>query len=451
MPRTRVYQGRLRWPGVVLPPEPPPSGEIFGPTVGDAAVRANAGARAVSDPGGGTPFTSPSQLASLISAGGTGVVYVAANSMDWSTTFINTGTKAPKIWIPTGRVMNGNNSTFTVGLALNTGAELHGGEWINFGSESAPVSAAGTGPLGTNAVGPLIQDVISHDNFGKGINVAGSGAVVDHCTCYNNGRYGIGSNQPQALGSGSYITNVTWQYVKWYGNNTRNLSFAADAGGSKLLHAYPTAVRNCWAYSNNGSGLWMDFNPGNHEIEENVFELNSKWGIFYEMGTAYPDGPWQASADIHNNYLKDNVTADDNSWYNSVQLLASCSDGAYNGGLGYEIHHNYIDGAGPKILGWVDHASHPLGIRKCHIHDNDVWIRTTSASGKVGSEWSPTGTYNHGYDPNLAPQDNTFENNHYHVPVGSLGVTYWRWSNTVRTWAQWQSLGHDNTGSLVTI
>jgi hypothetical protein len=454
MPQRRIIQGKLRWPGtVVVPPEPPPTGEIFGPagtgTIDQRAqaIRSNAGHRVVTDPGGGVPFTSPSDLNTKIGANPAGTIFVAANSMTWAQ-LINTGqTKAPKIFIPTGRVLDGNGFTNT-GLAISSG-ELHGGEWINFGGEPAPVTVNGTAPLGT---GPprLVQDIYCHNNFGKGFNSGASDATWDHCTASFNGRYGLGSNQTAALGENSYNTNVVFQFCKWFNNNTRNLPTDGDAGGTKFLHGFPTTIRACWGYSNIGSGLWFDYNPGNHLVYDNVFELNSKWGIFYEMSTSYPAGPWQASANIRNNYLKDNCTNDTNDWYNVVQLLASCSDGAYNGGAGYEIHHNYIDGSGPRAIGWVDHASHPLGVRRCHIHDNDIWIRTTTTA-RVGSEWQPTGNFNHGYDPNLGPQDNTFENNHYHVPVGQLGTAYWRWSQLSRTWAQWQALGHDNTGTLVTI
>ncbi len=419
------------------PPDPPP-GDVIGPTLGAQSVRDGAGARSVTIPGGATTFTSPADLQTKMNANPTGT-FVAAGNMNW--TFTLSASLGSTVYIPNGVVINGNGFTSTA-LVIRDGCQLHGGIWQNYQGEPAPVTCQGTGAA------KLVQDATFNNNFGWGFRNFGFNTTVDHCTFHTNGRYGWGSSDP-GVGQG-VLQNCKFEYLEWYNNNTRLLNPAGDAGGTKILYTLDSQVRFCWAHDNNGSGLWYDFSPGSHIVEENVFENNDNWGIHYEVGTGDPAQSGTATADIHNNYLKDNGLGSatwpnpPGDWFNGVQLLASCSDGLRNGGTGHEIHHNYIDGTTARHMGFMDHPVHPTDQKGAHFHDNDVWIRSTTTN-VIGGAWDVAT----GNDPYSVASNNTFENNHYHVQ--NTGVAHWRWNNGNRTWSQWQAFGNDNTGSLETI
>jgi hypothetical protein len=422
---------------------PPPPGDVFGPTAGDQSVRDNAGARAVSDPGGGISFTSASDFQNKLTANPSGTVFVAANNISW-TGSVGTTTKAPKIYIPGGRIMDGGGGAYT-GLFLGDGAELHGGIWQNFGSASnsnffPAVAASGSGAL------KLIQDCTFQNCRDMGMSAGASNIHVKFCTMNNNGRYGFSATEPSP---GVKNTNVRFENVNCYNNNTRALAQNADAGGNKILFCRDTYVGFSWFHDNTGAGLWFDYAPGTHVVEENVMENNQCWGIHYEVGTSTLSGGYTASAVIRNNLVKNNSTAplgDD--FLNGCQLVASCSDGLANGGLGHEIHHNVVDSTAPRAIGFNDHNFHPTDQRGCHIHDNDIYLRTNSTA-RVGGQLASGGTQTQTYDPFAASSNNTFENNHYHVQGTS--TAYWLWAGSNKTWSQWQALGHDNTGTLQTI
>lgn len=417
------------------PPPPDPGGEVFGPTLGAQSVRDGAGARPITVPPGAIGFASAADLAAKINANTAGRNFVATANIDWTST-ISGGGKEPKIWIPNNFIMDGGARNQPM-LNVGDGMELHGGIWQNCGGEYAPIQAVGTG-----AAPKLVQDVVMRNNFGKGLNNAGNNITVDHCTMHGNGRYGFSANE--VVPGAPYNTNNKWQYCEWYNNNTRALSMYGAAGGTKLLACEAVYVGHCWAHDNHGSGLWFDFNPGSHNVEENVFENNDAWGMFYEVGTGEVSRGGTATASIHNNLLKNNVLVNDTSWFNSVQLLASCCDGQVNGGSGHEIHHNEVDGTTVRAMGFVDHNQpHPTDQKSGHFHDNLIWLRG-ARSGSVGGSLE-SGTN----DPFAAAADNTFENNHY--KVANAGLAYWRWAGADRTWAAWRSFGHDNTGSLEVI
>lgn len=418
-------------------------GEIFGPTNGAQSVRDNAGPRPITVPSGAIGFASTGELSLQININQSGSSFVALNNIDW-TGNVNATAKAPKIYVPNNRIMNGGGRNI-IGLSLGNGAEVHGGVWTNFGSSTGqdfhqPIIASGSGSA------KVVQDATFHTNFNKGVHCQGSNVTFDHCLMHTNGRYGWGGSESAAgvRHTGFEITNC-----EWYNNNTRGLPMDFDAGGNKVLACLDTYVANCWGHDNQGAGLWFDFNPGAHIVEENVFEDNARWGFFYEVGTGVESEGWTASAQIRNNHFLNNVTSDDGSWFNSVEMLASCSDGAMNGGLGYEIHHNIIDST-HRALGFVDHNCHPFDVRNFSAHDNDVYLRTTNL-GRVGGEvitvsGSPSCDDIPYADPFAGSSNNDFTNNHYHVQ--NTGLAYWRWNGTNRTWAQWQALGHDTSGSL---
>jgi hypothetical protein len=392
-------------------------------------------------PGGAISFTSPSDLQTKINANPSGTDFVSASSMLWTSNVSTGDTKAPRIWVPTAHVMDGNGSQI-IGLNLGVGSELHGGVWINFGSAGGQifhraVMAGGNDPW----PGPvLIEDAVFHDNYESGVHIQCSNTTIRRCLMYSNGRYGWGASLPSA----GVVTRVgnRVENCQWYDNNTRHLATNDDAGGNKVTGNSAIYIGRNWAHDNYGSGIWTDFAHEQEIIEENVVERNRNWGIFYEVGDGAGNNGevGHANALIRYNFVKDNCTGGTD-WENAVQILASCSDGLANGGTGFEVHNNLIDGD-VLAVGFVDHDSHPTDAKGMHVHDNDVWLRGASL-GRVGGQKDGT------FDPFAGSADNTYRSNRYHVPPGGTGASRWRWNNADKTWAQWQALGHDPDGILL--
>ena len=419
----------------------------FGPINGAAVVRAAAGPSAISVPGGAVSFTSPSDLATKIAANPSGTHFVAANSMFWTQQLFTDPAKVCDIWMPVGIVIDGNGFQGN-GLQLRAGASLHGGEWKNFGStgneNGSAVVAHGGNVAGDANPGPvLIEDATMHHCWSRGFVMACSNATVRRCLAYSNGRYGWTINQG-VEGQLPHV-NAKVENVQWYDNNTRHLSTSNDAGGNKCTGVDAIEIRGCWSHDNYGAGIWCDYASQQHIIEENVVENNRNWGIFYEVGDgaqAYSP-PNLANAIIRHNFLKDNANAQAGGhWFDEVQLLASCTDGLAQGGVGFEVHNNYIDGFF-KALGFVDHDFHPTDQRGMHCHDNDVWLRGSVSGNPAFVGGSQEGTF----DPFTVAANNTFVRNRYHVTDPSL--VKWRWNNLGKTWTQWQALGNDVEGALL--
>jgi hypothetical protein len=407
----------------------------MGPQRSSQWIRERALPSSFAVPGGAISFTSPSDLQTKIDANPSMTDFVSAGSMTW-TSNVNTGTKAPRIWIPTAHVLDANGAQI-VGLTLRDGAELHGGTWTDFASVGGqtfhtPVIAGGVDPW----AGPvLIEDAIFHHNYESGVHAQCDNATIRRCLMYSNGRYGWDASIP--AGGAPARVGLRVENSQWYDNNTRQLSTADDAGGNKASGQIAVYIGRCWPHDNYGSGIWTDFSYGQHIIEENVVERNRTWGIFYEMGDGNDAG--LANAIIRHNYLLDNCLGAAESWFNAVQLLASSDDGLFGGGVGFEIHNNVIDGS-VLALGFVDGDGHPSDARGMHAHDNDIWLRGASL-GRVGG--SKEGTF----DPFASSAGNTYRSNRYHVTNSALAK--WRWDNVDKTWAQWQALGNDVDGVLL--
>lgn len=296
----------------------------------------------------------------------------------------------------------------------------------------------------------LVEDVVIHDGMngigydGTGSTAATKGVRYNRCYVYNSLKYGLSAGSPNAT---TYSPIPEISYCHWKNCNLGNFSPAGDSGGTKFL-TYSPWIHHNWAEGNNGSGIWTDYSWNRTLIEENVVENNNGWGIFFEVGNAHSWlGTMCLDAKIRHNALYNNALSmpgGAGSWFNSVQLLVSCTDGQINGGTGFEVANNIVDGAA-LAMGFVDHNFHPFDVKSGLWHDNDIWLRGTG-TGKVGGELITGGTQPQG-DPFSAPSNNHFEDNRYHV--SDLGIAKWRWAGANKTWAQWQALGHDNTGSLL--
>ena len=421
----------------------PPSGD-YGPTYGAQSVRDGAGPQTVSDPGGGITFTTRADLSTKIGANpaGTTFVHAAGGTENFSAGLSIPAGKAPKIYFlglagSTATVLTGGTgSAIGLDFPANGGGEVHGGTWQSFGSLTSE-----TWMTAINGRGPFLAEDCVFDACYRGVGYDSTGAAVSDIVRYNR-LYAFDSLRYGFTISGSFFVfsvGPEVSYCRWTNSNTGQFATDNDAGGSKFL-CRSLHVHHCWVDGNYGSGIWMDYSFDQPLIEENVVENNRNWGIFYEVGTG--GSGFKAEATIRYNAVLNNCTSGTFDWFNNVQILSSCSDGALNAGTGYEIHNNLIDSTTERLaLGFIDHESHAFNVKNFYAHDNDIWLRGTGG-GRVGGEKSAGETF----DPFDPSANNRFENNHYHVT--DTGLAKWRWAGANQTWAQWQALGHDDTGTL---
>jgi hypothetical protein len=444
MPQRRAYHGRLRWPGIEQ--GPPPPNTFFGPTVPVADVRAQAGARAVVDPGGGVPFTSSATLAAAIAANPSARLFVCTSStpaitapvqLDPGYTILFPGAVGSKIIDGAGRDI--------VPFELLPGALIKGGKIQNWGT-----TTHGTGIV---LRGAAAEDVVVTDCFETGISLqTNSAGRISHCTLFDNGHNGYGSGTDDCI----------LEFNNVYGNNTRLISPGNEGGAGKLLFAGHGLFKRNWVHGNLGFGAWWDTGNSDWIIEDNVCEDNSFAGIFYEANFG---------SEIRHNYIANNGrtgtiggTAATIENCVNMRLSDNAADRVAPDGQIYpvDVHHNIFDHTrtdgiptGALIVLW-DHTDSPTRHVANHdIHDNQFWCRGTPGIVPIrckDQDVSPTGgipTTNF----QLWDMDNHFSDNEYQVL--SLSNSYWQWDvgtgfGVTKTWAQWLAF-HSGDGPRVLI
>ena len=340
---------------------------------------------------------------------------------------VSTSTKALTLDFRAGSdpdaIIDGNNGGFIGfnGPQDDTRVTYFGGVFQHFGNAASPLY-----------IQPLIvrpNDVVEggefKDNFNGGLTVQGSNAVVDVYT-HHNGRYGITA---EACGGCSAPVGIIIEDSEIAFNNTAHYNPGGDAGGTKFSGGTDgMIVRNNIVHDNYGSGLWWDGFNTNAQVYGNTIYGNHWWGIFYELS--------YGGTVVHDNVLTDNgwdTSISGDTWFNTVQILVSCSDGTIGA---IEIYNNTVDGTA-KALGIINHAVHPIDTKNVYFHNNMVILRSNGA--KVGGNAFDGETW-------LWTSNNLFEDNDYRVL--DLAAVHFRWNNTDLTWSQWQALGHDDTGSM---
>jgi hypothetical protein len=198
---------------------------------------------------------------------------------------------------------------------------------------------------------------------------------------------------------------------------------AWHAGAAKIVAGDSTIVRGNWSHDNIGDGWWFDSDNINTVVENNLFESNTRFGLFYEVSFR---------AVVRNNEFIDNGT--NGRWGGAGVWISNSQD--------VRIHNNlFSDNAYSALsMSWVDRGSSPVygpyEVANVFVHDNV--IRMTE--GFVGVAYGDEAIYS---------ANNRFEGNRYVVtdPDGR----WWRWQDEAKTWKQWQSLGFDTTGSVDTL
>lgn len=278
------------------------------------------------------------------------------------------------------------------------------------------------------------------------INVYGDNNIVRRCYVHDNGSM-----------TGVQISQTTTQYgnlieyCRLYNNNLHQLGVGTGAAGMKALHEHDMTARSNWAHGNYGVGLWWDTDCSNLLIEENVCEDNYVDGIFLEVVGG--------GSICRRNVIVGNVTSGNPYWTATNLQISSCDARQFSGSDNVLLVTRNVIDVGTRtqaiavdILADSGHSGNvPYGN---HIIDNDIWLRGTSSYGgttsKVGGAASPTA-----YDifTNRAAQDLVWQDNIYHVPNLTIGKWCWRYTPSADpdglTWAEWQALGFDTTGTRV--
>ena len=277
----------------------------------------------------------------------------------------------------------------------------------------------------------LVVGTELRNNFNMGLTVQGDNARIVRVHTHHNGRYGVNVTPPCIGCPGP--SNVIIEDSEIAFNNTRTLPIGDDAGGTKFVHSDGMIVRGNEIHDNYGAGLWWDGFNTDARVHDNVIYDNRNWGIFWELS--------YGGTRIYDNTLTDNGVGDgvtsETAWFANVQLLVSASDGGI--GTGIEIYGNTIDGTA-NPLGIINHGSHPLRTREVHIHHNDITLRAETT--RVGAA-----AFDGLIELFSSEANNRFDHNTYHVP--DLSGAYWEWNGRALTWEQWQSSGHDVSGSLL--
>lgn len=252
------------------------------------------------------------------------------------------------------------------------------------------------------------------------------GIVLEDCYIHRNGRYGYAGG-PCATAT---IRNNEIAY-----NNLSNFAIA-NAGGTKIIRSgtpvllsadpatFPLQITGNYVHHNKGHGIHLDWCNAGAYIADNTVEDNEGIGIFYEGSIR---------GLITNNICRrNNIRFAGTSIYNGAEIF-------FNDSWESEVSYNTVV-AGVHGIGMRDgdRGSDTYGLAECrdnYIHHNTITHLATSRTGLVGPR---ANAYVTGV--------NRFEANTYHVPDASLAR--WIWS-VEKTFAQWQALGHDDTGSLL--
>jgi Right handed beta helix region len=246
-----------------------------------------------------------------------------------------------------------------------------------------------------------------------GLRAFGESKVL-HNYIHHAGNMGI-------FGSG---TNLVFDTNHLAYNNYLNFGKASGgmwhAGATKIMQSKGTVVRNNWSHDNIGDGWWFDWDNIDTVVHENVFENNSRFGLFYEAS--------------HDARIFDNKFANNGrtgKWSGAGLWIETSRN--------VEVYNNTFSGNRYSALAftWTDRGtSSAYGRRELsnlYVHDNLFKL----TEGFIGV---PYGV------PSIYSSNNRFANNTYIVPDTS--AKWWSWEKSMRDFTSWKKYGHDATGTV---
>jgi parallel beta-helix repeat protein len=202
----------------------------------------------------------------------------------------------------------------------------------------------------------------------------------------------------------------------------------AHNGSQKTLAAINITFRNNFVHHNTVDGIWFDGGSSGGLIEGNTVEDNTREGIFVEISagavirnnTSRRNGysgimiSTAKNIQVYNNTLQDN--------FRGIQYFLNCS-AVGEGSLQYDLSNNTV---------------------------RDNVMRVGTRSGSLASGFSHVSSCSAAQIlPYLNRQKGlTFTNNDYDVPTPTSRYFFWGFgSGAVKSWSDWQALGHDTSGS----
>jgi parallel beta-helix repeat protein len=200
---------------------------------------------------------------------------------------------------------------------------------------------------------------------------------------------------------------------------------AYNGANTRLFYTRNCIFRNNYIHDQAWDGIWFDGENTQATITNNVIEDSHAQGIIYEVS---------GSATISGNIIR-------RSGDGGIVLASSHN---------VEVFNNTIEDSGRGINVTVELAHiaegggglEPLSAGNLNIHDNTIRMPTTA-----GSYASLLTVYNGDETPYTNGSSNiTFTRNVYTAP--NLTGAYWKWGGAFLTWAQWQAVPQDATGSL---
>jgi hypothetical protein len=257
-------------------------------------------------------------------------------------------------------------------------------------------------------------------NHGAGSKI-GDGGTTRRCKIHSNGELGVG-------GGG---TGLVFEDNELSRNNVMFIDRGFEGGGSKFVYSTDASCKRNWVHHNRGNGLWFDINNVNPVMADNLCEDNDVIGLFQEIGfggtiewnltrrngldygTFAPAGGGVVVTDSNNVVVRYNGVVD-----NRGGGVWGLRDSRAGGVEGYElsglnVHDNLI----------VMHAGLGGGTDNPGNGIQD-FTGATAVSPAANNRW----------------QSNTYL-------VSSLSTTYWYWLGGPKTWAQWQAIPQDATGT----
>ncbi len=200
--------------------------------------------------------------------------------------------------------------------------------------------------------------------------------------------------------------------------------FSDNGPEQKLVEGSGHIWRNCW-FHDTYVGVWLDGDNSNVLIEDNLFEDITEQAIFYEIsqtGTIRRNTIRRASQAIFvstskNVLVYENVIED---CWRGIQYFLQCV--AVGGGvIGWDLSNNLA---------------------------RDNIIRVGTQPGSFAAAFTNAGSCT---AAQLVPylsgvKSNLFTGNSYFLPDLTSG--WWVWGDANKTWAQWQALPQDATGSI---
>jgi parallel beta-helix repeat protein len=269
---------------------------------------------------------------------------------------------------------------------------------------------------GSTAKRWLIRGVTARWNHGAGLAFPEHEAIrVVDSRFLANGQIGMGGT-----GSGNTIEGNEIAF-----NNTVGFEAGWEAGGTKFAFTRGLVVRDNHVHDNVGPGLWTDIDNLDTLYEGNTVVDNADSGIFHEISYR---------ATIRDNVVRGNGKRAAGLWcFGAGIQIAASSDVEVVGNTVVDNQHSVMaiqQDRGAGALG-------PRVVRNLFVHDNRIEGGAAEGSATGACQDFASGVF----DP---AANNRFEGNRYFGPANA-----WAWADRrIASFAEWQSFGHDRTGSF---